>query len=240
VVKLNLVEDFPTGVYDYSLMTSAFAAMRPVHGLPAGHTTKVSFSSQEWCGHVYQQALFRDSGIEVDSHSYFEGEGDRQQQQDHSADGFAEDALFLWARGMAGPQLQPGQTLTVPLYRSMAVQRLWHIPSAWDTATLQRSEGTEQVEVPAGQFEAIRYTAEVAMDATTRLYGGAPVPASTRTWTYLVEANPPHRVLRYSRSDGLDAQLIASDRMPYWSLNGPEGIEALERIGLQPRPGRTP
>src|SRR6056297_3157419 len=30
VMKLNLIQDFPTGVYDYHLMTSAFVALEPV------------------------------------------------------------------------------------------------------------------------------------------------------------------------------------------------------------------
>ena len=40
VLKLNLVEDYPTGVYDYNLMTSVFVALRPVNNLPAGTPTK--------------------------------------------------------------------------------------------------------------------------------------------------------------------------------------------------------
>jgi hypothetical protein len=43
-LKLNLVRDFQTGVYDYNTMVSVFAraeTMEPV---------KVSFSSAEWCG----------------------------------------------------------------------------------------------------------------------------------------------------------------------------------------------
>src|SRR5438132_1578564 len=44
VLKLNLVEDFATGIYDYNVMTSVFVAMKPVNGLPAGTPTKVSFS----------------------------------------------------------------------------------------------------------------------------------------------------------------------------------------------------
>src|SRR5215472_14166548 len=58
VIKLNLVEDFSTGIYDYNLLTSAFVALAPINGRPAGAATKVSFTSQEWCGNVYGQALF--------------------------------------------------------------------------------------------------------------------------------------------------------------------------------------
>ena len=114
VVKLNLVEDFQTGVYDYNLMSSVFVATTPVHGLPAGSASKVSFSSQEWCGHVYQQATFgqtKNRGelvVDSDSHSYFEGEADARETVPMPAGAFAEDALMLWARGLAGPRLEPG------------------------------------------------------------------------------------------------------------------------------------
>jgi hypothetical protein len=67
-MKLNLIQDVPTGVYDYNLMTSAFVALQSVPGepaLPPGAPVKVSFSSQEWCGHVYPQALFRQSGVRL-------------------------------------------------------------------------------------------------------------------------------------------------------------------------------
>ena len=73
VMKLNLIHDFPTGLYDYNMMTSAFVALKPVNGRPAGWPTKVSFSSQEWCGHVYQQLLFDKNKVRHQVHSYFDG-----------------------------------------------------------------------------------------------------------------------------------------------------------------------
>src|SRR5512141_579993 len=48
VIKLNLVEDFATGIYDYNLLTSTFVALAPVNDRPAGSATKIAFSSQEW------------------------------------------------------------------------------------------------------------------------------------------------------------------------------------------------
>jgi len=70
VLKLNLVEDFPTGVYDYNLMSSSFVALTPVNERPAGAPLKVSFSSQEWCGHVWQQMLFDSRAVRLTAHSY--------------------------------------------------------------------------------------------------------------------------------------------------------------------------
>ena len=58
VMKLNAVRDFPTGIYDYNVMTSAFLRVAP--GWPVA---KVSFSSQEWCGHVWHQLVPRDGKL---------------------------------------------------------------------------------------------------------------------------------------------------------------------------------
>src|SRR4030095_13276446 len=69
VLKLNQVRKFQTGIYDYSLMTSVFARVEP--SFPV---VKVSFSAQEWCGHVWAQWLRRGDRLEGVLHSYFDRE----------------------------------------------------------------------------------------------------------------------------------------------------------------------
>lgn len=233
VVKLNLAEDFQTGVYDYNLMTSVFVATSGANGLPAGSPTKVSFSSQEWCGHVYQQALFSKSkrgtpGVRQSSHSYFEGEADQQLQMDHPAGGIAEDALILWARGLAGPHVATSrESVEVPVYRSMAVQRLQHVPAKWDTATLARGDTLRTVETPAGSFDCEVFTAEVDSDAGHRSY------------VFFVDNAPDgdRRLIKMTRSDGYEMLFVAAERLPYWRLNGNADEGELEKIGLERRGG---
>src|SRR5713101_837527 len=99
VMKLNLVQDFSTGIYDYNLLTSAFVALAPVNGRPAGSATKVSFSSQEWCGHVYAQVLFDAHYARFTSHSYFDSEADSSASLELPNGALSEDALLAWARG---------------------------------------------------------------------------------------------------------------------------------------------
>lgn len=72
VLKLNAVKKFNTGIYPYSIMESTFF---PLEG--KSHALKVSASIQEWCGHVYIQLNNRED-YEIVSHSYFEGEADKQ------------------------------------------------------------------------------------------------------------------------------------------------------------------
>src|SRR5262245_50861079 len=115
VMKLNLVEDFSTGIYDYNLLTSAFVALTPVNGRPSGSPTKVSFSSQEWCGNAFAQLLFDASSARLSLHSYFDGEADQSRVIAAPPDALAGDALLLWARGFTWPLVQPGERREVPL-----------------------------------------------------------------------------------------------------------------------------
>ena len=53
-LKLNHILNFTTGIYDYSVMTSVFSQV-------AGERhpfelRRISFSAQEWCGQVFDEA----------------------------------------------------------------------------------------------------------------------------------------------------------------------------------------
>ncbi len=223
-MKLNLVKDYQTGIYDYNEMLSAFVALAPLNERPAGSLAKVSFSSQEWCGNFYAQTLFDPRAIRLTSHSYFDGEADQQRQLEYPPDGIAEDALFLWARGMARPSLTPGASIKVPLLMSLARSREAHRPLAWGSAVLSHASGTKKLTVPAGAFEVETFTADVE-------------GASTRTFS--VEKASPRRIVAWESSKGEKAVLLKSARMKYWQLNTPEGVESLKKLGLSPRPPRT-
>ena len=229
VVKLNLAEDFPTGVYDYNLMTSAFVAAEPVHGLPAGAPVKLTFTAQEWCGHAFQQAVFFPERVQHHSFSYFEGEAQRIGHFNLEEPVFSEDALFLWARGLAAPAVAPGEEVEVPLYRSAAITRLTHVPQRIDSAELEREDETIEMDTAIGRITVREASVEVDREDAPDL-----------DYTFWVEDAAPHRVVKWTRSDGYEAVLAGVDRMPYWSMNGPGGEAALKRIGLTERPPLTP
>ena len=71
VLKLNATKKFNTGIYSYSIMQSTFYPLSTEQ-----HALKISSSIQEWCGHTYTQ-LNNKSDFEINSHSYFEGEADK-------------------------------------------------------------------------------------------------------------------------------------------------------------------
>lgn len=225
VMKLNLIEDFQTGIYDYNVMLSSFVALKPLGKRPTGSPSKASFSAQEWCGHVYHQLLFNEDTIQEDLHSYFEGEADASRQLPYPEDGLSEDFLLFWARGMALPGLAPGEKKKVPLLLSLKTARFSHVPLAWREAELSRSLESEELSVPAGTFQVEVFSAKVE--------GG-------ESHTFWVEKAFPHRIIKWEKSNGERAVLIASERIKYWELNG-EGMEShLEKLGLSRRPPRAP
>jgi hypothetical protein len=215
VMKLNLVEDFQTGVYDYNLMLQTFVAVDGVNGRPAGVTTKVAWSSQEWCGNLFKTALLDKDVLRVTSHSYFDDEGDQAlSEATPAAAVLSEDALMLWARGMAWPVMKSGETREVPVLLSMQSARFKKGPRQWGKAVLSR-DSTGAVDV----FRA-------------KLSDG-------RERVFAVEKTAPFRVVKYSGSDGLEATLVASERMKYWELNKAGGEAALEKLKLKVRAART-
>ena len=220
VLKLNVVRSFQTGIYDYNTMTSVFA--RVAAGWPVA---KVSFSSQEWCGHVWHQIVPGKDGVSGIFHSYFDGEADGKDALPLPEGGVFEDALPILLRGWNGEYLKAGESRTVPFLGSLFASRMAHRPLAWGRATISRAASAIEVKVPAGTFAAVVYTVTEE--------GG---PRST----YAFEAATPFRLLRRSSDAGDDAVLLGSTRQPYWKQNGPEGEKFLKELGLKPHSRLAP
>jgi hypothetical protein len=220
VLKLNVVRDFQTGIYDYNTMTSVFA--RVSAGWPLA---KVSFSSQEWCGQVWHQLTPRNGKLLGTYHSYFDGEADGQDDLALPKDGVFEDALPVLLRGWNGQYLKPGESRTIPFLPSLFRSRLAHKRLAWGKATITRAAAPADVKVPAGTFKAVTWT--VAEDGGVKS-------------TYAFEAAPPFRLLRFTSDAGDEAVLLGSSRESYWKLNAPGGERYLKELGLKPPSGLSP
>jgi len=155
VLKLNMTKKFNTGVYPYSMMTSAFTPV-DLEALPK--TLKVTTSSQEWCGHTFTQLNAVDDGYRLQENSYFGGEGDRVGEL---SEALPEDGL--WNRIRIDPTTLP--TGSVRLIPGTMFQRLSH--QAWTereaTATLDAADGDLMrytLEYPdLGRTLTIRFTA---------------------------------------------------------------------------------
>lgn len=217
VMKLNLVKDYQTGVYDYNDMLSAFVSLAPVNGRNAATATKISFSSQEWCGHVYSQLLFGQEHARFTQHSYFDGEADQQREFDYPENGFSEDTLMLWARRMARPYTIPGSSDAFLMLTSLETARNKHVPLTWVYQTLSQDKATQTIRVPAGSFE-VDVMRETRKDKSWR--------------AYYVEKAAPRRIVRWETSEGERADLLGSERMKYWEMNQEGGEQALKRLGI--------
>ena len=214
VLKLNAIRDFQTGIYDYNVMTSTFA--RVAANWPIA---KVSFSSQEWCGHVYHQLIPRGGFVNGLFHSYFDGEADGHDELAMPEGGVMEDAMPILVRGWMGEWMPRGQTRNFPFLPSLLRSRLEHRPLAWGQVTVTHAQGSSRVTVPAGAYEVDTWT----------------VADGPRTVTYLVETASPFRLIRWSASDGEEAALLGSSRLAYWQMNQPGGEKYLKALGLTAR-----
>lgn len=80
ILKMNLMNRFTTGLYDYSIMTSTFT---PVDLKDNPHSLKVTTSAQDWCGQAWMQLNKTKQGYHMQLHSYFETEGDQKGKAPH-------------------------------------------------------------------------------------------------------------------------------------------------------------
>lgn len=131
VLKLNAVRKFPTGIYDYSMMTSVFT---PVSLDQYPHTLKATCTSQEWCGQSFTQLNLEGGKYRVRQFSYFESEGDEDRRVD---DVLLEDELLTRLR--IDPTSVP--TGNVELIPNLFHGRFTHDDIAPKQARIQWREG---------------------------------------------------------------------------------------------------
>jgi len=208
-LKLNHIRRFQTGIYDYAVMTSVFA--QPLKGM---RPIKVSFSSQEWCGHVYEEVHFEPSRARLRTNSYFEGETKAK-----SIDGAlsSEDAIWITARGLMSGG--PGKSTPIsPMLGSATLRRLRHLEAVPASTQFKWSE-PENRSVPAGKF--------VVRSLNWNRQDG-------RGCSVSIEVPPPHRVVEWRCSDGERAQLTGTRRLAYWTTARAGDEKLLKDLGLAP------
>ena len=131
VLKMNAIRKFPTGIYDYSMMTSVFT---PVSLDQFPHTIKATCSSQEWCGQTFTQLNHDGGKYRVRQYSYFQSEGDEDRKVD---DVLLEDELLTRLR--IDPSAVP--TGNVDLIPNLFHGRFTHDPIAPKQARIKLKQG---------------------------------------------------------------------------------------------------
>lgn len=209
VMKLNVGLQFQTGVYPYSVLTSVFSPVAD-WGRERFSPAKIVTSAQEWCGSYRHQVWPGEESFRSMLLSYFAGEGERVRTVDAPPGVLYEDALLIQLRELDGPFAGGGD------WRGEIVPSLWrlragHAPARPVPATITRRDARRD---------------------------GTPVTRFVLEYrdyrrTYDVERAAPHRVLGWSTSEGAEAELLATERLPYWRLNA-EGDESVRaRLGLE-------
>ena len=221
VLKLNLIRDFQTGIYDYNTMTSLFVRSEDFEPV------KVSFVSTEWCGNVYEELLVNPGLVSQKLSSYFEGESVAREER-RPKEGILEEELFLLLRGLNRPYLAPGDSRTVPFLPGSFRRRLTHQALQWTRARIERLAAPRTLAVPAGSFHVVVFS--------VRIENGA-------QGTFFVESSYPHRIVRWEwnplvgsgrwGADSNDSgELSGSARLKYWELHDEGGERYLARLGL--------
>lgn len=224
-LKVNLVREFPTGIYDYHTLASVFTRTRDFSPV------KITFSAAEWCGHVFEEMVFHRHHIADRYQSYFEGESDLRRLTTKE-NALTEEELLVRLRGLRGEWIRPGERKKVPFLPSAFHRRLTHQPLVWSEAVIERARASGTVRVPAGRFET----------------GLVTVRTGNRVGRFWIETAYPHRIVRWewtavgsgpkrgrSPAEALDrGELTGSARLAYWTLNGPGGERYRRELGLAP------
>lgn len=133
VLKLNQIKKFNTGIYQYSIMNSAFTPIESSDLTPL----KTSASIQEWCGHVYLQLNQKEKGYDLSGYSYFESEGDVKMKLPAA---IVEDGLWNTIR-LNPNKLPVGDKMMIP---SVNYLKLMHKDLKDYKANLKLEKGTAQ------------------------------------------------------------------------------------------------
>ncbi len=237
VLKLNLVRDFQTGIYDYNTMTSLFVRSDTFDPV------KVSFSSTEWCGNVYEELRLTPALVDQKLSSYFEDES-AVRSVPRPKGGLLEEELFVRLRGLNGDYLRAGESRTVPFLPSAFRRRLTHQPLLWTSARIERLAATPSVVVPAGRFSARVYSVAIANGSEGLFFIETAYPHRIVRWDWKSAAASPSSRAGGNASPGArsglsadsndSGELAGSDRLEYWKLHNVGDERYLARLGLRP------
>jgi len=213
ILKLNKINRFVTGIYDYSIMTSVFTPIK-FREYPA--TLKVTCSSQDWCGQSFSQYNLRNRNLEYQQNSYFQSEGDLRKEIDAT---YTEDDV--WTRIRIEPQMLPlGNIEMIP---SMEYLRLKHqVFKPYDAVA------NLILQVNADQEEFYLYTLKYPeLDRELQIKCQAQFPFKILGWEEKWMMSTP------SETEITTAEIKETIQTPYWKLNGSEYINYRDSLQLQ-------
>lgn len=216
VLKTNYIRRFTTGVYDYSIMTSAFT---PVDRMANPHTLKISTSVQDWCGQTFMQ-IGKDRNVyRVQIHSYFESEAD---QQLNIPTTLMEDELLNLIR--MAPEALPTGTITI-------------LPGTAYTRLLHTDFTPQEAEADLTAYQGDDFPGEEELLAYTVRFS-----EMDRTLSIVFQQEPPYQIEGWvdtypSIFDGKPRETIARRKKtiwsPYWEKNSVADSTLRQSLGVE-------
>ena len=216
VIKLNDLMKFPTGVYDYSIMSSTFSAVEKKGDIPPMSAMKVAFSGQEWCGMVFERYVRKNEEFSGELFSYFESEGEQQFSIPLDNGPVPEENLWILIREMKGRFVKSGQSRRLPLVPSAWHRRKSHTPVRVVEATVTKSEPTK-ISTAIGAFDAHEFEWGYENHSTS----------------VLVEKAWPHRILSWKERDGSHGSVMSVRREPYWRIHDNDDLHVRDSLALE-------
>lgn len=198
-LKLNHILKFMTGIYNYSVMTSVFSQVEGER--QPFELRRISFSAQEWCGQVFDEALFSGGQINGRISSYFASEGRGAYQLEQPAHFASEDHLLIRVRELQGPFMALGEVRELKVLPSFWQLRQAHRPHALVEGRLHKA-AEEPIQTAAGARTSVRWELHIG-------------PRQRTLWT---EKAYPHRILRWEDGAGGRGEWVRTIRVPYWQL----------------------
>jgi len=202
VMKLNRTKSFNTGIYPYSIMTSAFAEVA------TGKLIKASTSVQEWCGQTYTQVNNKgEKDYQYNGFSYFESEGNQTGTLKNTT---LEEAVMLQLR--LG-KLKEGSITMTP---SQEQSRLLHFPYKPTKAKITCSEEDGFKKVSISYNHPLKLNVEYHVAKT--------FPYQILQWS--------ESFVHHGKTQTTVATLKSLQKLPYWQMNSPSFEAKRAEIGL--------
>lgn len=209
VLKLIRSMQFLTGIYPYFVMATTFSPVA-AWAEERFHPVRINLDVQEWCGSVAHRVLPGAGRVRSLRLSYFEDEGEVGRELQVPEGTLYEDALLIQLRELDG-EFQGGADWNGFLVRGLWSLRAGHRPIEPVPARILRADATRDgVAVTRFRLEAGDY------------------------WrTYDVEKAEPRRVLGWETSTGETAEILRTERLPYWTLNRRGDERYRQSLGLE-------
>lgn len=213
ILKLNKIDRFKTGLYDYSIMLSTFT---PIQRNLFPQALKTTFTSQDWCGQSFMQMNLKEGGYLASTRSYFESEGD---EDINLGNAILEDEL--WTRLRMDP-------LSLPQGKVQFISSSQHIRLRHTELTTEQAEVRLTLQVTDDNREQYVYSVNFDSGRKLTIFFQSVFPYRIYGWEEKVKSGFGQSSKWLTTKATLDKTIKSS----YWAENSPEFMPKRKELGL--------